>query len=296
MLLARRTSAFDRYLLASAALLVVGYFAYWHDGFYLGPRFFYLLLPVLTLWSARFLAELRERAGRGAFPVRATVFAYVACAAVALTLNVPYRVRQYKEGLVSMRLDYTAPARAANIENSLILVRESWGAQLVARLWAVGVPRSEAEGLYRHVDSCVLEETVTRLERRHVRDSSSLAVLLPLLRDSSRAERSRLSPDGTERVVPGTLYTPRCMSRIAEDREGYTFLTPIHAMDLGSNVYMRDLHERDTLLLQQYAGRPMYLLRATSSEIGAPLALIPLAMDSVRAAWANDAATPSPDR
>jgi hypothetical protein len=292
MLLARRASAFDRYLLGSAALIVSGYFAYWHDGFYLGPRFFYLLTPVLALWSARFLAEVRERTGAGSLPVRVTVFAYAASAVVAAALNVPFRVKEYRGGLQSMRLDYTAPARDAGVQNGLILVRESWGAQLMARLWGVGVPRSEAEGLYRNVDTCILEEAVLDLERRGVRDSSSLATLVPLLSDSSRLERSRLSPDGTERVLAGTRYSPRCMERILEDRGGYTFLTPIHAADPGTNVYVRDLHERDTLLLETYRGRSLYLLRATSPEIGAPLTLIPLAADSLRAAWARDSGAP----
>jgi hypothetical protein len=59
--LARRLTAFDRYLLASSALLVTGCFAYWHDGFFLGPRFFYLLLPALVLWTARVPAIVRDR-------------------------------------------------------------------------------------------------------------------------------------------------------------------------------------------------------------------------------------------
>jgi hypothetical protein len=45
--LVTRLAAFDRFLLSSSALLVLGYFAYWHDGFFLGPRFFFLLLPAL---------------------------------------------------------------------------------------------------------------------------------------------------------------------------------------------------------------------------------------------------------
>ena len=39
--LTRRLRAFDRYLLAASLLLVGLYAAYWHDGFYLGPRFMY---------------------------------------------------------------------------------------------------------------------------------------------------------------------------------------------------------------------------------------------------------------
>ncbi|HEV8148646.1 MAG TPA: hypothetical protein VGP61_00525, partial [Gemmatimonadales bacterium] len=59
--LTRTLAPFERYLLAGSGLLVACYFAYWHDGFYLGPRFLYPLLPLLTLWTARFPASLRRR-------------------------------------------------------------------------------------------------------------------------------------------------------------------------------------------------------------------------------------------
>ena len=36
----------------TASLVVGAYFAYWHDGFYLGPRFVYPLLPLLTLLAS----------------------------------------------------------------------------------------------------------------------------------------------------------------------------------------------------------------------------------------------------
>ena len=44
------------------ALLLLSYFAYWHDGFYLGPRFMLPLAPWLALWTARLPAVLRGAA------------------------------------------------------------------------------------------------------------------------------------------------------------------------------------------------------------------------------------------
>ena len=90
----------------------------------------------------------------------------------------------------------------------------------------------------------------------------------------------------TERVLPGTIYPAVCQRRITEDRAGYSFFAPLLARDMGSNVYARDLHARDTLLLQRYAGRSVYLLRARSSDIGAPLLLERVRMDSAQAEWA----------
>lgn len=122
--LVTRLTAVDRFLLSSSELLVLGYFAYWHDGFFLGPRFFYLLLPALVLWMARLPAIVRSRfPGRGVD--RVVVLTYAVSAAIALLVSVPVRVRQYAGGLSSMRHDYVAPAAGSGVEGALILVRES---------------------------------------------------------------------------------------------------------------------------------------------------------------------------
>jgi hypothetical protein len=265
--LVRRLSPFDRYLLVSSSLLVVGYFAYWHDGFFLGPRFFYLLLPALVLWTARLPSIARDR-----FPTlgadRLVLLTYAVSAVVAAWISVPVRARQYAGGLSSMRHDYMAPAERASLRGALILVRES-------------------------VDTCLLNEAVARVEASGLRGEAAMTRLRPLTRDSLRVVESTLSPDKTERVLPGTTYTPECQRRVLEDRGGYSFLAPLLARDAGTNIYARDLHARDTLLLQRYAGRAVYLLRATSSAVGAPLVLEPFRMDSARAEWLGP---PTPDR
>jgi hypothetical protein len=283
--LARRLTTFDRYLLASSGLLVLGYFAYWHDGFFLGPRFFYLLLPLLVIWTARLPSIVRERfAAMGGD--RVVLLAYAVSAVVGLLASLPVRVQQYSSRLLSMRHDYVAPAADAGVGGALILVRESWGAQLIARLWALGVSRPDADALYLAIDTCVLDGAVARLEAEGTRGDSVTRWLRPLTRDRGRLTGS-LSPDSTERVLPGTVYSPVCQRRIAEDRAGYSFYAPLLAHDMGSNIYARDLHARDTLLLQRYPDRPVYLLRAASSEFGSPLVLERVRLDSARAEWAE---------
>lgn len=278
---------FDRYLLWGSAFLVTGYFAYWHDGFFLGPRFFYPLLPALALWTARLPGLARDRVPRLVGADRLVLLAYLASAGIALMVSVPFRAQQYAGGLTSMRHDYTAPARRQAVEGALILVRESWGAQLITRLWALGVPRSETETLYRGIDSCLLEQRISALERHPVGAAAALDSVAVLLRDSARVRRSDVSPDQTERVLPGLVYPDICRRRIAEDVAGYTFLAPLLAVNPGSNLYARDLHARDTLLLRAFAGRQVYVLRPSSSRIGALLELVPFAEDSARAEWAR---------
>src|SRR5687767_8501824 len=152
---------------------------------------------------------------------------------------------------------------------TLFRSRESWGTQLMARLWALGVPRSESELLYGKVDACALEERIGALERAGVRDTAALAALLPALADSARVVKSPFSPDITERYLPGSVYSSRCAQRIQEDRAGFTLLAPLLASEWGSNVYARDMHERNVTLVQRYPDRAVYLLRPLTNALGA---------------------------
>jgi hypothetical protein len=284
--LTRSLDRFDRYLLTSSTLLLGLYFAYWHDGFLFGPRFVFPLLPMLALWTARFPALVRERFGPGV-GYRATVYGMGVAGSLAVFVSIPARVREYARSFVPMRLDYVGAARRAHVQNALVFVRESWGTQLMARMWAVGIPRSETELLYGKVDACVLEERIGVLERAGVRDSAALAALMPLLRDSARVVKSPFSLDITERYLPGTLYAPTCASRLEDDRVGFTLLAPLLYADWGTNVYARDMHERNLTLVRRYPDRPLYLLRPPSNALGALPELYPLRRDSVLSAWGS---------
>lgn len=279
-----KADRFDRYLLASSSLVVGLYFAYWHDGFIFGPRFVFALLPLLALWTARFPALVRERFG-ASLGYRTTCFAFGVAACLAAFVSVPARVREYAHSFVPMRLDYLAPAREANVDDALIFVRESWGTQLMARMWALGVSRSETELLYAKVDACALESRLATLERGSVRDSAAFTALAPLLADSSRVVTSPFSPDVTERFLESAKYTPRCIQRITDDRAGFTLLAPLLYKNWGGNIYARDMHERNLALLRQYPNRRVFLLRPPNNETGSLPQLYPLRADSLAAAW-----------
>ena len=282
--LARRLSAFDRYLLLTAALVCAFYFAYWHDGFFLGPRFMIPLTPLLALWTARAFALARER-----FPSRqvARGLAVAVVAAVLMAgLSLSIRARQYRSGMLTMRWDADAAARRAGVAHALVLVRESWGAQLVARMWAAGVPSNEAEHQYRKTDACALEQTLDRIEQEGLRGAAAVAELRPLLRDSARLVPSPFTTDPTSRLLPGSRYTPECLARIGEDRQGYTIFAPLLLAGRKDDViYARDLHARDTLLLMQYPERAVHLLRPSGTAVGAAPQFYPLRRDSLLVAW-----------
>jgi hypothetical protein len=276
----------DRVLLAGSALLVVLYFAYWHDGFYLGPRFFVCLLPALALWTARLYPEWRARWGRGA-SYRIVVVASIVSACIALLISVPVRADLYRRGLQTMRWDLERDARDAGVQHALVFVRESWGAQLMVRMWAVGIPHGDAEALYRSVDACALERGLDSLERTGGRDSIARAVLFPLFADSSRVIRSPFSADSSERVLPGARYGARCIRRMQEDRSGFTVFLPFIVADGNDVVYARDLHARDSVLLARYPDRPVYLVRPPSDSEGVRPRFWRVSRDSLLSDWAR---------
>jgi len=281
-----RLRRMDSVLLAGSALLVLLYFAYWHDGFYLGPRFVVCLLPALALWTARLVPEWRERWGRSS-SYRVLIASCVASVFLALLLSIPLRAREYHGGLKTMRWDVEGAARAAGVHDAIVFVRESWGSQLMVRLWALGVPHSEAQALYHFVDACALERGIDSLERTGARGTAARAVLLPLLADSLRVVRSPFSADSTERVLPGSTYGPRCVRRLHEDHAGFTVFLPFLVADGNRVIYARDLHARDSVLLSRYPSRSVYLVRPPSDSDGAMPRFWPISRDSMRADWVH---------
>jgi hypothetical protein len=280
----RKLRAFDRYLLSAGVLLAGLYFAYWFDGFYLGPRFMYPLLPLLAIWTARFFPSMRHRLGTG-FGYRAVVYGSLCAMAIALVIDAPIRAQQYRNGLATMRWNADSAAAVTGVRNAIVLVRESWGAQIVARLWALGISRSKTELLYWNVDACKLEEAITHLEANAVRGQPAYHALSPLLSDSARLVGSPVSPDTTERYLPGSHYSSRCLSRIADDRAGFTLFAPRLLDHGGGNLYARDLHGRDSLLVAAYPDRPLYLLKPATSDIADPPRFYRLFRDSLERAW-----------
>lgn len=282
--LAKKLSALDRYLLASAALLGALYFAYWHDGFFLGPRFVFPWLPVLVLFAARLPRLLRERFGRGR--VWAGTNAALATGAVmAIVFSMPGRLMLYENGLTSMRVNYTAESASAGVKDALVFVRESWGAQLTARMWERGVSRSAAAALYHGVDACILDKGLREIESRDVRGAAAEAELQPLLADSARLRSSPLSPDSTEKLLKGAMYDRTCIARINEDRLGYTHLAPLLLERGSGNVYARDLQARDSLMAAAYPARALFLLRRKGAAADSAFEWLPLKRDSLVASW-----------
>ena len=280
-----RLSRFDRWTLIGSAGLLLAYFAYWHDGFYLGPRFMLPLSPWLALWTVRLPAVLVER--RVAVPiVRGTVIAGCAALLIGATLSVPIRAQRYRNGMLTMRFDVDTLARQAGVRHAIVFVRESWGAQLMSRMWALGVTRTNAERIYRTQDACRIEEGLGAIEREGKDAAAFESSLAPFAVDSSRLVRLQPAPDTSLRFLPGARLSGRCVRRIGEDRLGFTLFPPLLLSRDTSVLYLRDLHERDRVAITQHPGRELWLL-TKGLAVGSSLQFVRLSLDSLKQEWAK---------
>ena len=282
--LTRTLRSLDRYLLVSSVLLVGVYFAYFHNGVYLGPRFMFPLVPLAALWTARLPSLVKTRFGSG-LPYRTTVYAYGIATVIAVTVSIPIRARAHAANMVTSRWDAGAAAAEAGVKDALVLVRESWGSQLFARMWALGVTRPEAEMLYSASDRCRLEQAIAGAEQTGRHGPDAFAALLPVVEDSARLIAAHFSKDPTARVLPGTVYSYLCSTRVAEEQTGFTVFLPLILADDDGNIYARDLHERDTLLLDAFPDREIYLLKPASTALGEPPRYFEVSRDSMFQAW-----------
>ena len=140
---------------------------------------------MLALWTARFLPAIREFFGSGLLLRSATYAAIIALVLGAAT-SVPVRAKQYRVGMISLRWDPDQAADQAQVRNALVLVRESWGAELVVRMWALGISRPDADAIYRGADPCALDSVLVSLDASPLPREAEMLRLNALLADSAR--------------------------------------------------------------------------------------------------------------
>lgn len=232
----------DAAMLGAGLLTLVAYGSYWHGGSYVGPRFLHALVPLMALWIARGVAVVWDAGAKARPWVEGGAAAAIVCAVLLL----PARVAEYGTMLQASRQDPTPLLEAAGVQGGTVFVNESWGAQVLARLWAVGVPRWTSERLYRQVDLCMLDRAVRIFEARPQPVPASALDSLDLLRrDSLLLRASPFSPDTTEQFRPGAFYDDACRAGIERDRAGLTLLAPLRLAGPSQVTWARDLGERN---------------------------------------------------
>ena len=119
----------------------------------------------------------------------------------------PIRVRQYQQGMISLRWNPDAELERAGVKDALVLVRESWGASCWCGSgpWACpGRRRSTTTG--RSIPACSSRPSAAWSGGCRLDACAGCAE--PLVSDSIRLVRSAESSDPTLRRLPG--HTRRC--------------------------------------------------------------------------------------
>jgi 4-amino-4-deoxy-L-arabinose transferase-like glycosyltransferase len=270
----RRSTRWDALLLGLLASFLAGYAAYWHNGFFDGPRFLFPVAPVLVLYAARapeaasqVAHETWRRVGRLVVP------ACVACAwLVPLAFSsVPGRLTAQRGQRTKLKTDVVAQASAAHLSNALVLVREPWRGRLLARLRGIGVPQFDAERVVNEVDACALQLALDASDSPDAGDSDDRRARV--LARAHGAGRATIQPGAIaeSRVAraPGGPDVPRCREEAAADTMG----TMPYAMFLreqhvgrdgrlaGDVIWARTLGTRDTLLRGEFGTRRWYLYK-----------------------------------
>ena len=274
LLLVRAPSEWD---LLAAALIVawlIGYALYWHDGFWVGPRFIYPTIPLWVLFTVRAPALIAARSGEPL--VARAAYAFIPlCLVVSLlspgsTSGTRRRAAQYHDSLRELRVDIAAEARDAGLTKALVFVHEGWGARLMARMWALGTSRNDAERLLAQSDACALEMQLLWEESPPPADSATRSARL--WASTPDAARPTLHPmpelagDESLRFADTGPFTAQCRANVEADSAGVALYPPFLAQNhvdadghlAGDVIYVRDLGGHDAALLKMYGTRAWY--------------------------------------
>ena len=278
LVLHTRATAWDALVVGILALLMAGYFFYWSESYFVGPRFLFTAVPTFVIFTARFSALVRDRVRtpglRAAVALLVPIWVLVAWAAPARG-NQLYGVRQLAQ--VS-RAQSTASAivravSTAHLTNVVVFIPESWHGELTARLRALGMRPLLAEQTVAHADACTLQQA---LDGAAGQASASIpqraeTVQLAIERDSGAVPLSGLSPSDQLALVPGRAPTATCrekFDRAASPGGSLAELLPYEGFDAkgdlsGPVVYARDFGRGNEQLRRRFGDRAWYVARVT---------------------------------
>ena len=274
LLLIRAASDWDLLAAGLIAAFLAGYALYWHDGFWVGPRFLYPTIPLWVLLIARLPALVAERAQHHA--VRRGAYLFLPLCVIGSMVwpstitGARLRAQEYRASAWQLRVDIGAQERAAGLKNALVIVHEGLGARLMVRMWALGVPRAEAERILPESDACALEMALLWEESPPLADSAGRPARLraatppearPLLRP-----RPDLTYDETLRFADGGPFTAQCREELVADTAGTSLYPPFLARNQvgadgklgGEIIYARDLGAHNLALRKEYGDRTWY--------------------------------------
>lgn len=280
LFLVKRPTRWDAFLAGSIVSLLIAYALYWHNGHFLGPRFLFTMVPAFVILTARAPGAVAQHAGgvgRRAAYIAIPMLSALALTGVVPLVGVPERVAEYRDGQWELKANLAREVRAAHLTNALVFVHEGWGARLMARMWALGVERPDAERLLATSDACALDLAVAREAAAGVPDTVGLAARLAAATPAAARvllrSRSDLSSDPTLLFGGERTLAPECDRENAADSAGVSLYPPFLALDRvgrdgrvgGGVVFVRDLGAHNDVLRDRFAGRTWYRYRPRRS-------------------------------
>jgi hypothetical protein len=274
--LQRRATRWDYLLLAILGGLMVGYFAYWSESYFVGPRFLFAAVPVFVYYTARVTTVVRERVAKPW--LRASSLLLVPLWLIAAWVT-PSR-EDHLMGVQRLAESYTMPStsraisdavESAGIHNALVFLDEGWHSRLASRLRALGVRPLAAEQLVAHEDACRLQHALDAADALEPsRAGERSARVLSALEGEPASRLAQQPPNEQLALVPGRRLTPDCAAEAARvQSRGVSVAEMLPYVDLdasgrlaGDVLYARDFGARNALLRPRYGGRMWYAARA----------------------------------
>jgi len=269
LLLVRRPTTWDAVLGGVIVAFVVGYGLYWHEGFYLGPRYLFAAVPAFLIFASRAAGLIAARSPDSvARAARLAVPALVVAGALGAgdVTGFGVRAEQYRDGIWRLKADLPRQVDSLRLTNALVFVREAWESRLAARMWASGLSRPETERLLPLIDACRLEGVLDRMDSAGVQSESErrAAVVAAATPGAGGLERRPdLTADQMLRFAHGAPLAPECRRELAMDSAGVSLYAPFLLLDEpqrdgtlgGAAIFVRDLGERNEVLRAEYGSR-----------------------------------------
>lgn len=289
----RRATRWDALLLAVLFSTLVGYFAYWGESYFMGPRFLYTVAPILLIYTARLPSAFRERIRHPGWRAASLVVPSVwLLSAWVLPADVD---RMF--GLTTLASTAALPRSAApavdravrsnGVSGALVFVRESWHGRLSARLRALGARPLEAEEVVKAYDACTLQRSLDAAARQpDIAPARQLELVWSAVyRDPPALRLAEMTAIDQIALVPGRPLDPACQADYATARSsGITLaeLLPYTSVDRtgalsGPVVYARDFGTANERLRSRFGDRRWLVLRLAQGPDGVRVEFDPYA-------------------
>jgi hypothetical protein len=290
--LQRRVTAWDGLMIAIMAGVLCGYFAYWSESYFLGPRFLLVIAPVFLLYTARFPVVVRERIARPT--LRRAVLLLVPMWIVVALAAPPKDGRLY--GVRELARLYTMRGQpgpliadavtSAGLTKALVFVDDGWHARLTARLRALGMRPLIAEELVAREDACAIQlqlDSAERLPPTVPMPARINRVVQGVMASDRARPLANLPPSDQLALTPGRPLADVCKRELGRvpslgvsvaEMLPYTPLTANG--ELSGVVYARDFGPANARLKGRFGDRPWYVARVSGEPRSLAVRLEPI--------------------